>query len=147
MKRPASVMEGLQAPISARIRMRRSTALIVVLFLGFGALWLSVKTNSSTAATNTDKAFNQVLNGLKPNESFTIIRTPTTTSRPVATVPTPGASSTTVGPTPTTGSASLTTTTTRATTTTSPGGRSTTTTPTTTASVGGGSTTTPGPGG
>lgn len=85
----SSILAALRRPISTRFRVRWSTVVMTVLFVGLGSLWLEVKTSPSTAA-NTAKAIDQVGRGLAPGESITITHGGTTTT----TVP----STTTVSP-------------------------------------------------
>ena len=91
------VFAALRRPMSTRLRMRWSTAVMAILFLGLGALWLEVKTGaSSSSASNTAKAVNDVGKGLAPGESITITHNGTTTT----TVPTTTAPTTTTVPPP-----------------------------------------------
>jgi hypothetical protein len=71
---------ALRRPVSRRVKVRRSTALMVVLFIGLGALWLEVRT-PSTSSTSGSRTIDQVINsGLKPGETLTITRSGTTTT-------------------------------------------------------------------
>ncbi len=122
---------SMRRPVSARITIRRSTAVMAVLFLGLGALWLGVKPSSASPSTATNRALNQVLNSLPPGGSITLTRPgPTATTTTTAAPPT--TTTTTVVP------ASTTTTRPRSTTTKPPRGTTTTTAP----SAGAGSPTT-----
>jgi hypothetical protein len=99
------VIAALRKPISARIRVRWSTAVMAILFVGLGSLWLEVKTSPST---NTNRAINDVSRGLAPGESITITHngtTTTTTTAPTSTTvqsPSEPAPPTSLAPTTTT---------------------------------------------
>jgi hypothetical protein len=107
------IRDGLAAlgrPISARVRVRWSTAVLAILFLGLGALYLEVRTTPpSVAATN--KALNDLRKSLQPGESIVITRPPPTTTTTVVGVPSrPAETSTTTSPATTTALAPSTTT-------------------------------------
>ena len=98
---------SLRRPVSDRITIRRSTAVMAVLFLGLGALWLGVKPSSASPSTATNRALNQVLNNLPPGGSITLTRpgpttTTTTTTAPPTTTTVAPASTTTTRPLSTT---------------------------------------------
>ena len=102
-------LAALRRPISDRVRVRWSTAVMAILFLGLGALYLEVKTTpSSTAATS--KTINDVTKGLQPGDSIVITRPGTTTTTTVAGVPSrPAGTTTTTSPATTTAPAPSTT--------------------------------------
>jgi hypothetical protein len=102
MPKLRNLVSALRGPVSERIRIRRSTVLLFVLFIGLGALWLGVRTEAATSSQG-------VIVEPKPGGGFTITRAPTTTvaksvstttAPPVAT--TAPAPPTTVRPSPTT---------------------------------------------
>lgn len=120
---PHSRLVGLMAlPISPAVPIRRSTALMLIAFLGFGTLCYLFPPSSSTTA-NTQST----VNGGIPGVFVPATTTTTTTTRPTA--PTaPTATTQPPRPTSTTPTSSSTTTPTATTTTTRPGGPTTTTT-------------------
>jgi hypothetical protein len=144
--KPTAITAALRRPLSARVEIRRSTALMAVLFLGLGALWLVVKSPSTSSATASSKALGQALKNLPPGVAFTY--TPLTTSTTVRSASTttttiPGHVTTAPSPLTTTPPQTTTTTTTttgvgstttvrRHTTTTSPASTSTSTSTSTT---------------
>jgi cytoskeletal protein RodZ len=74
-----AIPEALHRPVSRRLKFRRSTGLMVVLFLGLGTLWLDVRTPSTASASSKslDQAISQ---NLKPGESLIITRPGSTTT-------------------------------------------------------------------
>jgi hypothetical protein len=93
--KPGAFMTAVRRPLSARIKVRRSTALMLVLFLGLGALWLAVKAPSTSSAAATK------VTGLQPGERFTLYGSPTTVPHATVTTTTltaPAQSTTTVTP-------------------------------------------------
>lgn len=121
-------VSALRQPLAARVPIRRSSALMAVLFVGLGVLWLNVKTNPSGASHS-----GQTSNTVPPGYVITPVPgTSTTTPTPSATTTpstTVASSATTRAPNPTTSttvvvhSPSTTTAATTATTTTTvPGG-------------------------
>jgi hypothetical protein len=97
----SDVVAAVRQPISGRVAVRRSTALMGILFIGLGGLWLEVKSSNpaSAAAANSNlgNAVNRALGGdLQPGDTITITRTGTTT-----TIPAHGSPSTSVGATTT----------------------------------------------
>jgi hypothetical protein len=144
--KPTAITAALRGPLSTRVLIRRSTALMTVLFLGLGALWLAVKSPSTTSSSDASKALSQAVKGLPPGGVITFSRpattsttgraatTTTTIATSVTTVPAslttkPPRTTTTTTTTPTGGLGS-TTTVGRPTTTTSPASTSTSTTTT-----------------
>jgi hypothetical protein len=103
MAKLPNVVSKLRGPVSDRIRIRRTTVVLFVLFVGLGALWLAVRTE---AANSTQGVFVEP----KPGGGFTITRFPTTTTKEqTTTTTTEPASPTSVAP-PTTGGVTPTTT-------------------------------------
>ena len=95
-------LAALRRPISDRVRVRWSTAVMVILFLGLGALYLEVKTTTSSTAA-ASKTINDVTKGLQPGDSIVISRPGTTTTTTVARVPSrPSGTTTTTSPATTT---------------------------------------------
>ncbi len=102
MAKLPNVVSKFRGPVSDRIRIRRTTILLFILFVGLGALWLAVRTESSSS---TQGVFVEP----KPGGGFTITRFPTTTTKAETTTtttepapPTSLAPSTTRGVTSTT---------------------------------------------
>ncbi len=100
------ISDGLAAmrrPISEWLRVRWSTAVMAILFLGLGALYVEIKTTPSSAAA-TSKALNDVTKGLQPGDSIVITRSgTTTTTTTVVRVPSgPAETTTTISQTTTT---------------------------------------------
>ncbi len=101
MSKLRNMVSAFRGPVSERIRIRRSTVLLFVLFVGLAALWLAVRTEATTSSQG-------VIVEPKPGGGFTITRAPTTTvakSVPTTTPPvttTSPAPPTTRGATPTT---------------------------------------------
>ena len=57
----SGVLAVLRRPISTRFRVRWSTIVMAIVFLGLGSLWLEVKTSPSAAsAANTSRAIDHV---------------------------------------------------------------------------------------
>ncbi len=122
---PRNQLVGLMSrPLASWAPVRRSTVLLVVAFLGFGALFLLYPPAASTS-TPTSTTAPSPLPGILPPAS-------TTTTAPVPTTTRPVATTSTTAPVPTTTTSSTTTTTSSTTTTTSTlaSGASTTTTTT-----------------
>jgi hypothetical protein len=93
MPRLPSVATKLNGPVSERIRIRRTTVLLVVLFVGLGALWLAVRTETSSSGQGG------VFVEPKPGGGFTITRVPTTTTKvPSTSTTTPAVPATTAAP-------------------------------------------------
>jgi hypothetical protein len=109
------ISDGLAAmrrPMSTRFRVRWSTAVMAILFLGLGELYLQVKTTpTSSAAIN--KTLNQVRNGLQPGETLNLYGPGATTTSTTTVVGGPSrpakTSTTTTSPTSTTAPAPPTT--------------------------------------
>jgi hypothetical protein len=99
MPRLPSVVSKLNGPVSERIRVRRTTVLLLVLFVGLGALWLAVRTEATSSGQGG------VFVEPKPGGGFTITRVPTTTTAHSTSTTRLPAPSTTRGP-PTTGAVS-----------------------------------------
>ena len=107
MKRLRLPMAVVRGPISSRIRVRRSTLIIIVAFVAVGFLWQHFKTHPAALTANPGdvaKALTQIQKSLAPNESIVISRSsiptaPTTTNPPSTTEPPPTTSTT--GPVPT----------------------------------------------
>lgn len=137
---PHSRLVGFMAePLARKLPLRRSTVLMLVAFLGFGALtWIYPPDGAAPSGTSTTS-------GGVPG---IFVPTPTTTTRPVTTTTLPATTSTTGAP-GTTSTTSTTTTTSgptgSSTTTTSTAGRTTTTTTTTVGGAAGSTTTTTAP--
>jgi hypothetical protein len=103
MAKLPNVVSKFRGPVSDRIRIRRTTILLFVLFVGMGALWLAVRTE---AANSTQGVFVEP----KPGGGFTITRFPTTTTKAEATTTTTApAPTTSVAPSTTEGVTSTTT--------------------------------------
>jgi hypothetical protein len=103
MAKLPNIVSKFRGPVSDRIRIRRTTVLLFVLFVGLGALWLAVRTE---AANSTQGVFVEP----KPGGGFTITRFPTTTTKvETTTTTTEHAPATSVAP-PTTGEVTSTTT-------------------------------------
>jgi hypothetical protein len=134
MAKIPNVVAKFRGPVSDRIRIRRTTVLLFVLFIGMGALWLGVRTEASTSAQG-------VVVEPKPGGGFTITRVPTTTTKPTSTTTTTQPTPTTSLVPPTTGGVTRTTTV-PATSAPSVHSPSTTTTTTTTIAPSGAPTTT-----
>ena len=125
----------VRGPVSNRIPLRRSTAVMAVLFVGLGVLWLTVRTNDSGSASSGGST-NTVPSGFhlvpdtttttSPSTTTTTIPTTTTTSLEPTTVPAPATTlppvTTTSTTVPTTHLPHETGTTTGETTTSVPGG-------------------------
>jgi len=93
MPRLPSVVTKLNGPVSQRIRIRRTTVLLLVLFVGLGALWLGVRTEASSSGQGG------VFVEPKPGGGFTITRVPTTTTKvPSTSTTTPAGPATTAAP-------------------------------------------------
>jgi len=140
--KPAAILAALRQPVSKRVRVRRSTVLMVVMFLGLGALWLAERTPSATGVSFSCPNGCQVQHGangrdiVSPNPATTTTVPPTTTTRPTTTRPT----TTTTRPTASTTAPATSTTVAQTTTTTVAVAHSTTTSSTssTTAPASGG---------
>jgi hypothetical protein len=103
MAKLRNVMTKFRGPVSDRIRIRRTTVLLFILFVGLGALWLAVRTE---AANSTQGVFVEP----KPGGGFTITRFPTTTTKAESTTTTTEpASPTSVAPPTTRGGTTTTT--------------------------------------
>jgi hypothetical protein len=103
MAKLPNVVSKFRGPVSDRIRIRRTTVLLFVLFVGLGALWLAVRTE---AANSTQGVFVEP----KTGGGFTITRFPTTTTKAETTTTTSKpAPSTSVAPSTTEGVTSTTT--------------------------------------
>ena len=133
---PHSRLVGFMAePLARTVPFRRSTVLMLVAFLGFGALTWIYPPTGPTPSGATSTTSGGVPGIFVPTPTTTTTRPPATTTTqpgPTTTTGTPGTTSTTT--TTTTGPGSSTTTTSgvgRATTTTTTGGASTSTTTTT----------------
>jgi hypothetical protein len=104
MSRLRDIGSALRGPVSHRIRIRRSTVLLFLLFVGLGALWIGVRTEAATSTQG-------VIVEPKPGGGFTITSFPTTTTKTSTTTATTQPVSTTLrtspappttGPSPTT---------------------------------------------
>lgn len=126
---PQSALIGLMAePVSRSVPIRRSTVLMVVAFLGFGALTLVYPPAPKAVTTITTTNPNGLIPGILPATTTTThpAATTTTTTEPAPSTTTtshPGTTTTTVGHPSTT------------TTSTRPSGSTTTTHPSTTTTV------------
>ncbi len=127
---PQSALIGLMAePVSRSVPIRRSTVLMVVAFLGFGALTLVYPPAPKAVTTITTTNPNGLIPGILPATTTTTTHpaaTTTTTTEPAPSTTTtshPGTTTTTVGHPSTT------------TTSTRPSGSTTTTHPSTTTTV------------
>jgi hypothetical protein len=102
--KPAAIMATLRRPITARVQIRRSTAVMAVLFLGLGALWLGVKAPSASSSSTVSGLEKSLPLGgsitiTRQAPATTIVPRTTTTTRPATTTTTPTLSSTTQPPT------------------------------------------------
>jgi hypothetical protein len=102
----SDVVAAVRRPISSRVAVRRSTALMGVLFIGLGGVWLEVKSSNSTSVatvnTNVGNAVNRALGGdLQPGDSMTITihHSGTTTTVPSHVSPSTSVGATTTAPT------------------------------------------------
>jgi hypothetical protein len=103
MAKLPNVVAKFRGPVSDRIRIRRTTVLLFILFVGLGALWLAVRTE---AANSSQGVFVEP----KPGGGFTITRFPTTTTKAESTTTTTEpASPTSVAPPTTRGGTTTTT--------------------------------------